>query len=179
MNERNTVMKIKTTAIQILGMGGALLVMVVLAGCASSGGKSTVRVTEEKQYIRLHHVRDTSQPLNLKKGDAVAMACAKCKTVLYRPVTASTTSFYQPWARSGPGLPGYSYSGWQRERAAMQDWSQRHYCPGCKSTITTTGTWFNQKETVKHTCDACGDNSVFCCAATKDEGATEGMESKK
>ncbi|ODU23930.1 MAG: hypothetical protein ABS95_02740 [Verrucomicrobia bacterium SCN 57-15] len=171
-------MKIKTNAIRILGMGGALLVIVALAGCASSGGRSAVRVTEEKQYIRLHHVWDTSQPLNLKKGDAVAMACTKCKTVLYRPVTGSTTSFYQPWARSGPGLPGYSYSGWQQERAAMQDWSQRHYCPGCKSTITTTGTGFNQKETIKHTCASCGDASVFCCATGQNAARTEGMEQK-
>lgn len=170
-------MKIKTSAIRILGTGGALLGIVVLTGCASSGGKPTVRVTEEKQYIRLQHVQDTSRPLALKKGDAVAMACAKCKTVLYRPVTASTTSFYQPWTRSGPGLPG-SFSGWQRERAAMQDWSTRHYCPGCKSTITATGTWFNQKETIKHTCASCGDASVFCCATGQDAAPTGGMEQK-
>lgn len=172
-------MKIKTNAIRILGIGGALLAAVVLIGCASSGGKSSARVTvtEEKQYIRLHHVRDTSQPLNLKKGDAVAMTCAKCKTVLYQPVTAPTTSFYQPWARSGPGLHG-SYAGWYRERAAFQDWSQRHYCPGCKSTIATTGRWFNQKETVKHTCSSCGDDSVFCCATQHDRPPTDGMSPK-
>lgn len=168
----NNVMKIKTNALRFLGTGGAMLAIVVLAGCASSGGKPAVRVTEEKQYIRLHHVQDTSQPLTLKKGDAVAMACAKCKTVLYRPATAATTSFYQPWARPG------SFSGWQRERAAMQDWSMRHYCPGCKSTITTTGSWFNQKETIKHTCTSCGDASVFCCATGQDAAPTEGMEQK-
>jgi RNase P subunit RPR2 len=162
----------------VLGLGGALLAIVALAGCASSSGKSAVRVTEEKQYIQLRHVRDTSQPLALKKGDAVAMACSKCKTVLYRPVTAFTTSFYQTWARSGPGLPGHSYSGWQQERAAFQDWSQRHYCPGCKSTITTTGSWLNQKETVKHTCAACGEDSVFCCATGQDADRTQGMEQK-
>jgi RNase P subunit RPR2 len=159
----------------VFGYGGALLAVVALTGCASPSGKSAVRVTEEKQYIQLRHVRDTSQPLALKKGDAVAMACSKCKTVLYRPVTTSTTSFYQPWARSGPGLPGYSYSGWQQERTAFQDWSQRHYCPGCKSTITTTGSWLNRKETVKHTCDACGSDSVFCCATSAAATPTEGM----
>lgn len=167
-------MKTKTNT--LLGFGFALLGIVAVAGCASSG-KPVVRVREEKQYIQLRHVRDTSQPLVLKKGDAVAMACGKCKTVLYRPVTASTTSFYQPWARSGPGLPGFSNSGWQRERASFQDWSQRHYCPGCKSTITITGTWLNQKETVKHTCDSCGEASVFCCATGQD-APTEGMEQK-
>ena len=148
------------------------LLAFVAAGCASSGGKSSARVTEEKQYIQLRHVRDTSQPLNLKTGDAVAMACSKCKTVLYRPVTDPTPFFFQPPLR--PGVAGYS--GWRPEQTASQDWSQRHYCPGCKSTITTTGSWFNQKETVKHTCDACGDDSVFCCATTKAATPTEGME---
>lgn len=162
------------TKMNILAVG---LLALVASGCASSPAKSNVRVTEEKQYIQLRHVKDTTQPLNFKKGDAVAMACSKCKTVLYRPVTASTTSFYQRWTRSGPGLPG-SLSGWQRQRAGFQDWSQRHYCPGCKSTITTTGSWLNQKETIKHTCDACGDDSVFCCATTRDATPTEGMEKK-
>lgn len=157
--------------VSLLALG---LLAFLAGGCASSGGKSTVRVTEEKQYIRLSHVQDTSQPLNLKKGDAVAMACSKCKTVLYRPITTSTAWFYQPPMRRG--IAGYS--GWQREQAAFQDWSQRHYCPGCKSTITTTGTWFNRKETVKHTCDACGDDSVFCCATKKDTTPTDGMEKK-
>jgi RNase P subunit RPR2 len=165
-------MKIKTDT--ILGLGSALLTIVALTGCASSGGKSTVRVKEEKQYIQLRHVQDTSQPLNLKKGDAVAMACAKCKTVLYHPLTTSSSWFYQPFLR--PGSPSY----WAREqqRQAYENWAQRHYCPGCKSTITTTGSWLNRRETVKHTCDACGDDSVFCCATMKDAATTEGMEKK-
>jgi RNase P subunit RPR2 len=171
-------MKIKTN--KILGLGAVLLAIAALAGCASPGGKSTVRVREEKHYIRLQHVEDTGQPVNLKKGDAVAMACAKCKTVMYHPITASTTWFYQPFlGRSGPGLPGYSYSAWQQQHTTSQNWSQRHYCPGCKSTITTTGTWLNAKETVKHTCDACGDDSVFCCATRREAPPTEGMTPQK
>ena len=157
----------------ILAVG---LLALVASGCASSPGKTNVRVTEEKQYIQLRHVTDTSQLLNLKKGDAVAMACSKCKTVLYRSVTDSTPFFFQPPLRAG--VAGSGYAGWQREQSSFHDWSQRHYCPGCKSTITTTGSWFNQKETIKHTCDARGDDSVFCCATTKDATPTGGMEKK-
>jgi RNase P subunit RPR2 len=166
-------MKIQTNT--ILGLGVALLAIAALAGCASPSGKPAVRVREEQQYIQLRHVQDTSQSLNLKTGDAVAMACAKCKTVLYRPITTSTTWFYQPWAR--PSSPGY----WAREqqRQAYENWAQRHYCPGCKSTITVTGTWLNQKETVKHTCDACGDDSVFCCSTQREAPSTEGMTPQK
>ena len=137
-------MKSKTNTIPLLSLGAALLAVVVLAGCASSGGKETVRVTEEKGYIQLHHVQDTSQPMDLKKGDATAMVCGKCKTVQYYRLTSPSSHFLYPGGR--PGSPGYW--NWQQQRLAYQDWSRRHYCPGCKSTITTTGTWLNRKETV-------------------------------
>jgi rRNA maturation endonuclease Nob1 len=55
----------------------------------------------------------------------------------------------------------------------------RHYCPGCKSTITVTGWGFGAKEEVKHTCDACGDDSVFCCATRREAPATDGMTPQK
>jgi len=158
----------------MFSLGTALLAIVALAGCASPSGKSAVRVREENQYIQLRHVQDTSQPVNLKKGDAVAMACAKCKTVLYHPIATSTTWFHEPWVR--PGSLGY----WARKqhRQAYENWARRHDCPGCRSTITVTGSWLNQKETVNHTCSACGDESVYCCATMKDAPPTEGMERK-
>jgi hypothetical protein len=31
---------------------------------------------------------------------------------------------------------------------------------------------------VKHTCEKCGDDSVFCCANKPGEGATKGVEKK-
>lgn len=166
----------KTQTNTILCLGTALLIIAALAGCASPNGKSTVRVREEKQYIQLRHLQDTSQPLALKKGDAVAMACSQCRTVLYRHVTTSATWPYAPLVRSD--VAG-CFSGWQREPLPSPYWDQRHYCPGCKSTITTTGTWLNRRETVKHTCSACGDESLFCCTTANDAGATEGMELKQ
>ena len=51
-------------------------------------------------------------------------------------------------------------------------------CPGCKSTITVTGAGFDAKEEVKHTCEACGSGSVFCCATKHAAPSTEGMEKK-
>lgn len=165
-------MKIKI--VPLISWGGALLAIAALAGCASPNGKSAVRVTEEKQYIQPHHVRDTSQPVALKKGDAMAMACTQCRMV-YRPVINPATWPYPPlWGSDSARC----FSGWQRERLPAQDWSQRHYCPGCKSTITTTGTWLNRKESVKHTCTACGDESLFCCATAKGAPPTGGMEIK-
>lgn len=161
--------RIKTVA----GVGATLLLALGVAGCAWSGDKPRVRVVEEKGHIQLHHVRDTSQPLDLKKGDVTAMVCTKCKTVWYQPVVSP--SAWHPYSvRMGTS----GYRAWLEQRQALEDWSRRHYCPGCKSTITISGTWLNRKETVKHVCEACGEASVFCCATSKEAPPTEGMEPK-
>ena len=129
--------------------GFVLALAFVIAGCASSGP----RVTEERKFIQLHHVANTGEELNLKKGDAMAMVCTKCKTVLYANVDKPRTRFLVPL-------------------------EHRHYCLGCKSTITTTGAGFKLKEEVKHTCHLCGSDSVFCCATKGGAPPTEGMEKK-
>lgn len=133
-----------------LGLGSALVLMLAVSGCASSGS----RVTEERKFIQLHHVRNTGEELKLNKGDAIAMACTKCKTVLYARVDRPRNRFFVPL-------------------------EHRHYCPGCKSTITVTGAGFSLKEEVKHTCEACGSDSVFCCATTPDAPPTAGMAPTK
>ena len=168
----NTTKAVATSA----SLGAAVLLVLGMAGCASSGSKPSVRVVEEKGYIQLHHVQDTSQPLDLKKGDAAAMVCGKCKTVQYHRLTSPSWGFpYGLGRRPGTG----NYWAWEEQRRAYENWSQRHYCPGCKSTITITGTWLNRKETVKHNCEACGDDSVFCCATKKQAAPSDGMEPKK
>lgn len=135
---------------RIILPGATLALVLVVGGCASS----RAYVTEEKKFIPLHHVRNTADEVTLKKGDAVAMACTKCKTVLYANVNKPRTRFFTPL-------------------------EHRHYCPGCKSTITVNWTGLKSTEEVKHTCAVCGDDSVFCCATKRDRPSTEGMEPKK
>ena len=142
-------MKTKHNILSRISLSALLLLAVGVAGCASSGP----RVIEERKFIQLHHVANTGEALNLKKGDAIAMACTKCKTVLFANVERPRTRFFVPL-------------------------EHRHYCPGCNSIITTTGAGFKSKEEVKHTCEACGPDSVFCCATKPGNGATRGMEKK-
>ena len=132
-----------------LTLGSALALALIAVGCTSSG----TYVSEEKKFIPLYHVKDTADELILKKGDAVAMACTKCKTVLYANVNKPRTRFFTPL-------------------------EHRHYCPGCKSTITVTWSGLKSKQEVKHSCEACGDDSVFCCATTTKAASPEGMEKK-
>lgn len=142
-------MKTKRLLLILFGLGSMLVLVVAVSGCAST----SPRVTEERKFIQLHHVANTGDDINLKKGDAIAMVCTKCKTVLYADVNRPRTRFFVPL-------------------------EHRHYCPGCKSTITQTGAGFTLKEEIKHTCDACGNDSVFCCATKRGALPTEGMEQK-
>ncbi|ODU23929.1 MAG: hypothetical protein ABS95_02735 [Verrucomicrobia bacterium SCN 57-15] len=142
-------MKITKSNLTIFSLGSLLLLVLALSGCVST----SPRVTEERKFIQLHHVANTEGELNLKKGDSIAMVCTKCKTVLYADVNRPRTRFFVPL-------------------------EHRHYCPGCKSTITLTGSGFHAKEEVKHTCDACGSDSLFCCATKRGAPPTEGMEQR-
>ena len=142
-------MKNKNPVYPILGFALALMLVLTVVGCASSGPQ----VTQEQRFIRLHHVANTGAEANLKKGDAVAMVCTKCKTVLYADIHKPYSRFVTPF-------------------------EHRHYCPGCKSTITITGVGFGSKEEVKHTCEACGSDSMFCCATKSEAAPTQGMEKK-
>ena len=64
----------KNSIYSILGFGLALMLVMAVVGCASSGPQ----VTREQKFIRLHHVANTGAESNLKKGDAVAMVCTSC-----------------------------------------------------------------------------------------------------
>lgn len=135
---------------RIIPLGATLSLALIIAGCASS----RTYVTEEKKFIPLHHVKNTTDELDLTKGDTVAMACTKCKTVLYQDVTRPRNRFFRTL-------------------------EHRHYCPGCKSTITVNWTGLKTNQEIKHTCEACGNDSVFCCATKRASSVTEGMEKKQ
>lgn len=90
----------------------------------------------------------------VKPGDQIAMVCAKCKTLKVTLVT-------QDLKTKTKLITG-----------------EKHLCDGCKSTITVVGSKAGNTEVIKHVCQACGDDSAFCCATTKTAGSTKGMEKK-
>lgn len=128
--------------------GLILALPLLVTGCASSRNY----VLEEKEFIALHHLQNTADAPSSSKGDPVAMTCHKCRTVVSKA--------------SKSGL----------SRRFFKPLETRHYCPGCKSLITVAWSGFKSKQTIKHTCESCGDASVFCCATTRESSATEGME---
>jgi hypothetical protein len=101
--------------------------------------------------LLMTHVKTPAEVENLKPGDAVAMVCEKCKSVMVHYATAE-------------------------KHIQVMTVGTKHLCPGCSSTITTVGTGHGAKNEVKHVCEKCGSDSIFCCATKPGSAATKGME---
>jgi hypothetical protein len=101
--------------------------------------------------------RPFGEPLSSKeqaqavpKGEKVAMACAKCKTVQVAEVDKkkSFLAWFEP--------------------------NTKHVCPGCGGTWQYVNIAKGIRGGYTHTCSKCGDKSVYCCA-TKVGKRTPGM----
>jgi hypothetical protein len=104
------------------------------------------------QMLIMKQIKTPAEAEALKPGDAITMVCAKCKSVMLHNLTT------------------------EKGHIKVMTVGSKHLCPGCDSTITTVGTGKGAHDVVKHSCDKCGDDSVFCCATKPGEGATKGME---
>jgi len=143
----------KTTLIATLA-GIALL---SFAGSAQAQYKAVGEdriAASPKVRQMLNEIKTREQAEALKPGDTMAMVCAKCKSVMIHNVTT------------------------EKGHIKVMTVGEKHLCPGCESTITVVGAGKQAKNEVKHTCDKCGDDSVFCCATKPGTGATKGMEKK-
>lgn len=135
---------------------------VVFALALAAWLPGTVRAQEPMKPMKggehlmmLTHINTTNQAEDLKPGDTIAMVCAKCKSVMVHNVTT------------------------EKGHIQVMTVGEKHLCPGCNSTITVVGAGKGKKNEVKHTCEKCGDNSVFCCATKPGSNPTKGMEEEK
>ena len=103
---------------------------------------------------RLMQIKTLAEADALKPGDTMVMVCAKCKSVMIHNVST------------------------EKGHIKTMTVGEKHMCPGCESTITVVGTGKGGHDEVKHTCEKCGDDSVFCCATKPGQGGTEGTEKK-
>jgi hypothetical protein len=99
-------------------------------------------------------INTQAQAEELKPGDSIAMVCSMCKSVMVHNVTTD------------------------KGHVKVMTVGEKHLCPGCNSTITVVGTGKGKHDAVKHSCEKCGDESVFCCATKPGSGSTKGMEKK-
>ena len=95
-------------------------------------------------------ITSAEQAAAVPKGEHVAMACSKCKTVQIAEVDRQKSffSWFQP--------------------------KTKHLCPGCGGTWQYVNVAKGTRGGYTHTCSKCGDKSVFCCA-TKTGKRTAGM----
>jgi len=139
----------KTKAIfTLVQLGAAIVIGSVTAMPASA---ADIGVKGRPPYV-WPQVKTKADADAVKPGDSIAMVCAKCKTVSVTLVTQDTKT-------KSKLIPG-----------------EKHLCEGCKSTITVVGSKAHNTEVIKHVCQACGDDSAFCCATSASASATKGME---
>ncbi len=103
----------------------------------------------------LNEIKTREQAEALKPGDAIAMVCAKCKSVMVHNVTT------------------------EKGHIKVMTVGEKHLCPGCNTYIKVVGGGKQgAKDEVTHVCEKCGEDSVFCCATKPGSGSTKGMEKK-
>jgi hypothetical protein len=117
---------------------------------------ATTRAADQMKggQLLMKQIKTPAEAEALKPGDSIVMVCSKCKSVMMHTVST------------------------EKGHVNTMTVGEKHMCPGCDSTITVVGTGKGKHDVVKHTCEKCGDDSVFCCATTPGAGATKSMEKK-
>jgi hypothetical protein len=116
---------------------------------------ATTRAAEQMKggkVLMMKQIKTPAEADALKTGDSITMVCSKCKSVMLHNVST------------------------EKGHIQVMTVGSKHMCPGCDSTITVVGTGKGKHDEVKHTCEKCGNDSVFCCATKPGTGATIGME---
>jgi hypothetical protein len=104
------------------------------------------------ELMKLKPIKTAEDIAAIQAGDSVVMACPKCKSIYVTVVQKENK----------PGTAS--------ELAA-----ERHLCPGCATTIETTGHGKAKKDEVVHVCKDCGSKDAFCCVLKPGSGPTKGM----
>jgi hypothetical protein len=143
----------KTTKAVIAALVGIALLSLsspALAQDKAAGDDGIAASPKVRQM--LSEIKTRAQAESLKPGDSIAMVCTKCKSVMVHNVTT------------------------EKGHIKVMTVGEKHLCPGCNSMITVVGTGKGIHNEVKHTCEKCGDDSIFCCASKPGSGSTKGME---
>ena len=111
-------------------------------------------MAQEKGAQKLTKVQTIEDLQNLDVGDIVVMSCPKCKDS-YAQVVDKNYKAVKPEELKNVTI---------------------HLCSSCDTRLVTKGAGKYAKETLVHTCKACGSEDVTCCAMKKGSLPTKGME---
>ena len=148
------VMKIRNSILSKISLSSGLAMALAFGVWAPGAVRGGTELKGYERTLQMRGINTQAQAEALKPGDSIAMVCAKCKSVVIETVTMEKGHIKHV-------MPGI-----------------KHLCPGCNSYITVVGSGKDATREVKHTCGACGDDSAFCCATTKDAKPTKGMDKK-
>lgn len=140
------------TCIGKLLFGSSLAIALAVGIWSPVQAKAADQVKGAQKLMELKRITTPAQAEALKPGDAVTMVCTKCKSVMLHNVTT------------------------EKGHINVMTVGEKHLCPGCDSTIKVVGVGKGRHDEVKHVCNSCGDDSVFCCANKPGSGATKRME---
>jgi len=146
------------------GIATAVAIAATLPGAARAADetKPMKPMKGGEHMMMLQGINTQEQVDALKTDDSIAMVCAKCKTV---------------WVtRVKQGVKGVQLL---TEKGQPTEIIGTHACQGCNSTLTVVGVQKGSHTEFKHSCNACGDDSAFCCATKLGSGSTKGMEKEK
>lgn len=152
----------KTTISLIRNLGLAATVTALLGFGLTLNAADQMKPMKGGEHLLMLNKLDTKAEADaLKPEDTLAMVCAKCKTVYVTRVKQGVKGAELLMAKGQP-----------------KELIGTHACAGCKSTMTVVGHAKGDITELKHSCNACGDDSAFCCATKPGTGATKGMEKK-
>ena len=146
--------------IQNLGLAATVAVLLGL-GLTLNAADQMKPMKGGEHLLMLNKLDTKAEADALKPKDTLAMVCAKCKTVYVTRVKQGVKGAELLMAKGQP-----------------KELIGTHGCAGCKSTMTVVGHARGDITELKHSCNACGDDSAFCCATKPGGGPTKGMEKK-
>jgi Fe-S oxidoreductase len=140
----------KQYSLRVTCIGLALAVL----GLLSAPSAALAQMKGAQRLMRIQTVEDLQ---HIEAGDTIVMSCPKCKDTYIQVVDKSLKGFKVGEMKNVPV----------------------HLCDQCDTKIVTQGTGKQAKDTLVHTCKACGSEDVSCCVIKKHGGATKGMEEQK
>lgn len=149
----------KTSLVSKISVTSGLALAVALAvwwSVAAQAADDKQDAHEGHQMAHMNHITTQAEAEALKPGDAIAMACGKCKHVMVQHVTKDNS------------------------HVKMMTIGEKHKCV-CGGTVTVVGTGKGKarNEEVNHVCSKCGDDAMFVCATKPGSGGEHQHETGK
>jgi predicted RNA-binding Zn-ribbon protein involved in translation (DUF1610 family) len=147
-------MKTKNNVIRKISLSSSIAIALAIGIWLPVGASAQASRYSSKPWLPMTKLETQDDFKRLPNDAQIAMACAKCKSVVIAVKRDLAT-------KSGHGTV---------EQLMTVD-----QCPGCGGKMIARS---DKQTEMVHTCSKCGDDSAFCCATTKAVKQTKGMEKK-